>query len=47
MSGNFAGQSRCDAHRDAHAAADAQGGKTLLRVAALHLEQQRVEDARA
>src|SRR5262245_55070658 len=36
-----------DAHGNAHAAADAQGGKSLLGVAPLHLEQQRVEHARA
>ena len=35
------------AHGDAHAAADAQGGQALLGVAALHLEQQRIEHARA
>src|SRR5262245_53853884 len=36
-----------DAHGNAHATADAQGGKSLLGVAPLHLEQQRVEHARA
>ena len=40
-------QSRATHMRDAHAAADAQRGETLLGVAALHLEQQRVQDARA
>src|SRR4051812_22033602 len=31
----------CDAHGDAHAATDAQGGKALLGVALLHFMQQR------
>src|SRR5262245_29458300 len=35
------------AHGHAHAAADAQGGKPLVGVAALHLKQQRVEHAPA
>src|SRR5512139_3216097 len=34
-------------HGDAHAAADAERGKTLLGVAALHLVQQRGQHARA
>ena len=37
----------CDAHRDAHAAADAQGGETLLGIALLHFVQQRHQHARA
>jgi hypothetical protein len=37
--------SALDAHGDAHAAADAQRGQALLGVAALHLVQQRDEDA--
>src|SRR4051812_44417798 len=37
--------SALDAHRDAHAAADAQGREPLLRVAALHLVKQRDQDA--
>src|SRR5260370_35862936 len=36
-----------DAHRDAHAAADAERGETLLGVALLHLVEQRGEHARA
>src|SRR5208282_1735506 len=39
--------SALDRHRDAHAAADAQGGEALLGVAARHLVQQRHQDARA
>src|SRR5215213_2028086 len=35
------------AHRDAHAAADAERGEALLGVALLHLEQKRGEHARA
>src|SRR5262249_27695818 len=36
-----------EAHGNAHAAADAQGGKSPLGVTPLHLKQQRVEHARA
>src|SRR3546814_8473473 len=36
-----------DAHRDAHAAADAQGRKTLLRIVLLHLIEQGDQHARA
>src|SRR5947208_3566330 len=36
-----------DAHGNTHAAADAQRGETLPGIAALHLEQQRIEHARA
>src|SRR5207253_1441093 len=36
-----------DANRDAHAATDAERGKALLRVALLHLVDERGEDARA
>src|SRR5205085_6509267 len=36
-----------DAHRDAHAAADAQRREALFGVALLHLEQQRGQHARA
>src|SRR5262245_59538603 len=36
-----------DCHRYAHPAADAERGEALLRVALLHLVQQRDEDARA
>lgn len=35
-----------NAHRDTHTAADAKRGKSLLGVATLHFEQQRVQDAR-
>src|SRR5579871_2991965 len=45
--GQSAGLIALDAHRDAHAAADAQRGEALLGVALLHLEQQRGEHARA
>src|SRR5690606_35806120 len=34
------------AHGDAHAATDAEGCEALLRIAPLHLEKKRVEDAR-
>src|SRR5712692_9262844 len=37
----------CNAHGDAHAAADAQRGQAFLGVALLHLVEQRNEDARA
>ena len=37
----------CNAHRNTHAAADAQRGEAFLGVALLHLEQQRGEHARA
>src|SRR3954471_15040360 len=37
----------CEAHRDAHAAADAQRGEALLGIALLHLMQQRHQHARA
>src|SRR5215472_4712859 len=36
-----------DAHRDAHAAADAQRGEAFLRVALLHFEEQRHQHAGA
>ena len=36
-----------NAHRNAHAAADAQRSEAFLRVAALHLEQERVQHAAA
>ncbi len=39
--------SALDAHRNAHAAADAKRGEALLGVALLHLIDQRGEDARA
>src|SRR5215217_5806603 len=39
--------SALEAHRDAHAAADAEGCETLLGVAAPHLVQERDEHARA
>src|SRR4051794_9159594 len=41
------GSIACDAHRDAHAAADAQRGEALLGVALLHLVQQGHQHARA
>src|ERR1700745_1325852 len=41
------GSVACDAHRDAHAAADAQRGEALLGIALLHLVQQRDQHARA
>src|SRR4051794_32750623 len=37
----------CEAHRDAHAAADAQRGEALLGIALLHLMQQCHQHARA
>src|SRR5262245_34571086 len=37
----------CQAHGDAHAAADAQRGEALLRITLLHFMQQRHEDAGA
>src|SRR5438270_2613613 len=37
----------CKAHGDAHAATDAQRGKTLLGIAFLHFVEQRYENARA
>src|SRR5215470_20422997 len=40
-SGSVAG----DAHGNTHAAADAQGRQALLGIAALHLEQKRIENA--
>lgn len=40
-------QSALDAHCDAHAAANAERGEAFLRVASLHFEQQRVQNARA
>src|ERR1043165_855276 len=40
-------RSALDAHRDAHAAADAQARDALLRVALAHLVEQRDEDAAA
>jgi len=36
----------CNAHRDAHAAADAQGGESLLGIAFLHFMQKRQAPAR-
>src|SRR3954467_11257883 len=36
-----------DAHRDAHAAADAERGETLLGIAPLHLVEERDQHARA
>src|SRR5450759_5189786 len=37
----------CNAHGDAHAAADAQSGEALLGIALLHFMQQRHQHARA
>src|ERR1700757_50793 len=37
----------CNAHRNSHAASDAERGETLLGIALLHLVQQRHQDARA
>ena len=47
MAHRFAGAVALKAHGNAHAAADAQRGKTFLGVAALHFKKQGVEDTRA
>src|SRR5664279_5294285 len=44
---NAAGLIACNAHRDAHAPADAQRGEALPGIALLHFMQQRHQHARA
>src|SRR5690348_1869351 len=41
------GSAALDAHRDAHAAADAERGEPLLHVPLLHLVEERHQDARS